>query len=165
MRHKQALSQVRRVLEEVLRTSVREISPARIDGCEPDALFQASGREFVVEYEVDASADLVGRAASLLRHVRRERPDAVPLVVVPFMGEVGKRLCEEAGISWLDLSGNASIRAAGLEVRIEGSPNAYARPGRPKSLFSQRPCARYWTIRMRAKRCDGLRRITPPSIA
>lgn len=136
MRHDQALPMLRSVLEDILRTPVEQVPPAPIDGYEPDAEFRASGRQFVIEYTVDASADLVGRAVSLLRRVGHKRPDAILLVIVPFMGEVGKRLCEEAGISWLDLSGNASIHGPGLQVRIEGVPNAYARPGRPKCLFS-----------------------------
>jgi DNA-binding transcriptional ArsR family regulator len=136
MKHDQALPKVRSVLEDVLRTPVEQVPPAPIDGYEPDAEFRASSRGFVVEYKAAASADVIGGAITSLQRVRHAQPDAIPLIVVPFMGDVGKRLCEEAGVSWLDLSGNASIHAPGLEVRIEGLPNAHARPGRPKSLFS-----------------------------
>ena len=41
-------------------------------------------------------------------------------------------------MSWLDLSGNASIRAPRLNVRLLGQPNRFVRRGRPKNLFAPR---------------------------
>jgi hypothetical protein len=61
---------------------------------------------------------------------------SIPLVAVPYMGEVGQRLCEEAEVCWLDLSGNAHLSGPGLRVNIEGKPNQFKRPGRPRSLFA-----------------------------
>jgi hypothetical protein len=61
---------------------------------------------------------------------------SVPLVVVPFMGEVGRRLCQEAGCNWMDLSGNGNISASGLRIRVDGQPNKYKSPGRPASVFA-----------------------------
>jgi hypothetical protein len=52
------------------------------------------------------------------------------------MGEVGRRLCEEANVSWFDLSGNAHIVAPGLRIHVEGKPNLFKRPGRPSTVFS-----------------------------
>jgi hypothetical protein len=63
-------------------------------------------------------------------------PGSLPLLVVPYMGDVGKKLCEEGGIGWLDLSGNANIIAPSMRVRIEGLPNQHKRQGRPSSLFT-----------------------------
>lgn len=62
--------------------------------------------------------------------------EAIPIVAVPFMGEVGRRLCEEAGVAWLDLSGNARIDAEGLRVVVSGQPNRYKPRGRPASAFA-----------------------------
>ena len=52
------------------------------------------------------------------------------------MGDVGRERCIEAGVGWLDLSGNARIFAPGLRILIEGKPNQYKRPGRPSSVFA-----------------------------
>ncbi|MCC6157884.1 MAG: MarR family transcriptional regulator [Deltaproteobacteria bacterium] len=60
----------------------------------------------------------------------------VPLVAVPYMGEVGRRLCENADIGWIDLSGNALIRAKDLFVRVEGRPNRFKTAGRPPDVFA-----------------------------
>jgi hypothetical protein len=52
------------------------------------------------------------------------------------MGEVGKRLCADGGVSWFDLSGNAHVVAPGLRIVIEGKPNRFVRRGRPSTAFA-----------------------------
>ncbi|MEN8151654.1 MAG: type IV toxin-antitoxin system AbiEi family antitoxin [Planctomycetota bacterium] len=61
---------------------------------------------------------------------------AIPLVAVPFMGEVGRRRCRQAEVCWLDLSGNAHMVAPGLRVLVEGRPNRFKRRGRPANAFA-----------------------------
>jgi hypothetical protein len=102
-----------------------------------DAVIELAGATFVVEYKgsgatapVSAAIEQVQRSASTVG--RR----AIPLVVVPFMGPVGRRRCEEAQIAWLDLSGNARIVAPGIRVLIEGQPNQFKSRGRPFSAFA-----------------------------
>jgi hypothetical protein len=101
---------------------------------------RGGGRLFSAYYKPGASADLVGgairQACDGLAGPCRRGGDVVPLVVVPFMGETGKTLCRHAGVSWLDLSGNADIRAPGLRIRLEGGPNLHKRRGRHTDLFS-----------------------------
>jgi len=64
-------------------------------------------------------------------------PKSLPLVVVPFMGSSGSTLCAESAISWIDLSGNASISAgSSLRIHIEGKPNRFKTKGRPRNLFA-----------------------------
>src|SRR5215213_6009311 len=90
-----------------------------------DAVFEGRGVTFLVEYKSAAGAEAVGAA---LRQIAERAPGKarwVPLLVVPFMGEVGKALCEEAGVAWLDLSGNARITVPGLRIAIDGKPNLY----------------------------------------
>lgn len=62
--------------------------------------------------------------------------DAIPLLVVPYMSDAGARVAEDAGVNWMDLSGNASIRAANLLVLVQGRPSAYRSRGRPSSPFA-----------------------------
>jgi hypothetical protein len=52
------------------------------------------------------------------------------------MGEVGRNLCNENDVSWVDLSGNADISAPNLRILIEGRPNQFKSPGRPANLFA-----------------------------
>jgi hypothetical protein len=61
---------------------------------------------------------------------------AQPVVGVPYMGDVGKSVCTELGVSWFDLSGNADITAPGLRILVEGKSNQFVRRGRPSNAFA-----------------------------
>jgi hypothetical protein len=96
-----------------------------------------AGQTFVVEFKTSASAaPIVAATKQVLAYAKRVHRRAVPLVAVSFMGEVGSRICGDAGVSWIDLSGNAHIIAPGLRVIIEGKPNRFIVPGRPTNLFA-----------------------------
>ncbi len=69
---------------------------------------------------------------------RRPSKKLVPVVAVPYMGETGRRLCAEAGVSWIDLSGNAWIDAPAKQIRILGNRNRFAPAGRPANVFAPR---------------------------
>lgn len=104
---------------------------------EVDAIFSAGPHTFLVECKYQSSPVAVSNA---IDHIRRylnqlDRP-MIPLVVVPFMGETGQQMCKDAGISWLDLSGNACITAPGLRIVVVGQPNRFRYQGRPSSVFA-----------------------------
>src|ERR1035437_5283585 len=89
-------------------------------------------REFLVDFRSSTSGGAVTIASRRLREqVTDCSPDVVPLLAVPYMGDVGRRAWQETGYSWIDLSGNASIVAPGLKVMVEGRPNLYPTRGRP----------------------------------
>ncbi len=102
-----------------------------------DLVIAAGAYKFMVEYKSRANAADVLTA---IRVVQDQPPalgkKAIPLVAVPYMGEVGRQLCAEAGVNWLDLSGNAHLEAPGLHVHVEGRPNQFTRPGRPSTVFA-----------------------------
>lgn len=104
---------------------------------EADAVIKVAGHTFVVEWKGSSATAAVSTAAS---HVRRYASalgkQVIPLVAVPFMGPAGRERCEEAGVGWLDLSGNARILAPGVRVRVDGQPNRFKHPGRPSSAFA-----------------------------
>lgn len=93
---------------------------------------------FVVECKAKGEAASAAMAARQAKEFAgRLKKKSIPLVAVPYMGEVGRRLCDEAKVCWLDLSGNAHLFGPpGLRVQIEGKPNLFKRPGRPRSLFA-----------------------------
>jgi hypothetical protein len=102
-----------------------------------DLLLSAGGFKFAVEWKASGQAAAVAVAIrSVRRFVKESREKLIPLVAAPYMGEVGQRLCEEAEVCWLDVSGNAHLVAPGLRVSIEGKPNRFKRPGRPRSVFA-----------------------------
>ena len=108
----------------------------------PDALIQVGQIVFALECRIATSTaalyHAIRKLKTLVASTRISGLDAqvVPVLVVPFMGPTGRSLCNDEGCSWLDLSGNADLRAPGLLVRIEGNPNRFKRRGRPASAFS-----------------------------
>ncbi len=102
-----------------------------------DLLVSAAGHSFVVELLGAASPGaLAAHASQAAAAARRQRRKAVPLLVVPFMTDAGRRVCDAARISWFDLSGNAHIVAPGIRIIVGGRPNRFRRPGRPASIFA-----------------------------
>jgi len=104
---------------------------------EADLILKAGSTLFVVEYKGVAEAAHVSRAIEQVKHYTEALGrQAVAVVAVPYMGEVGRSICEQAGVSWMDLSGNASIVAPGVRIVVEGKPNRFKRRGRPSTVFA-----------------------------
>jgi len=88
-----------------------------------DFVISAGEHTFLVESKgSSARAPLIQAISRLEEHRKKQGKDIIPLLVVPYMGETGRRLCEEHEITWLDLSGNARIKAPGLLINVEGKP-------------------------------------------
>jgi hypothetical protein len=90
----------------------------------------------VVKYKGVAEDAIVRHAIDQAKALASAVSGAYPVVAVPFMGELGKNLCARAGVSWLDLSGNARIVVPDIVVNVEGKPNQFKRRGRPRTVFA-----------------------------
>jgi len=102
-----------------------------------DGIIKAGKHKFTVEIKSSSSSAQVASAIQHLKNYRiQSRKSLIPLIVVPFMGDVGRKLCEDNSVSWADLSGNADISAPNLRILIEGHPNLYKNLGRPSSPFA-----------------------------
>lgn len=102
-----------------------------------DTKLTAGDWRFLVRAKAQGSPVAVRSAiAQIQRDVPSADPMSLPLVVVPYMGEQGAEACRKAGISWLDLSGNAWINGTGLRIRVEGKPNHYRKRGRSTNIFA-----------------------------
>ena len=102
-----------------------------------DVHLQVDKYSFKIQYKSSSA-----RAALLLAHIELQRSltkkqkKDIPLIVVAYMGDAGRRYCDEHGLSWLDLSGNARIRASGLFIHVEGRQNRFKSVGRPQDVFA-----------------------------
>jgi hypothetical protein len=102
-----------------------------------DVIIEAGEHTFRVDFKGSSARTSLLLALMRFNEERRDKgKDAIPLLVVPYMGETGRRLCEEHEIAWLDLSGNARIKAPGLLINVEGKPNRFKSPGRPPNVFA-----------------------------
>lgn len=137
-----ALAQARHLLAGWLdapKPRFRVVSHARRVRGAPDLVVEQGRLRLVVECKGAGGAAVVGQAIDQIgRYAEALGRGTIPVVTVPFMGEVGKTLCAEAGISWFDLSGNANIVGPGLRIIIEGKANRFTRRGRPSTAFAPR---------------------------
>jgi hypothetical protein len=102
-----------------------------------DFLLKAAGYDFQVECKSSSSRAPLLMALRQITEARNSfDKDDIPLIVVPYMGGSGMDLCKEHGLSWIDLSGNAHIKAPGLLIHIEGRPNKFKKAGRPANVFA-----------------------------
>lgn len=101
-----------------------------------DLLLRLGPHLLAVEAKTNSRAGLVAQAAENARQAAGKGKAAIPLVAVPFMGEVGRKICREHGVSYVDLSGNADINAPGLRIHVTGKPNLFVQRGRPSSVFA-----------------------------
>src|SRR6266851_1499547 len=82
-----------------------EKSPTSGDG-EADVVVRTGRQTLVVEVKATADPGSIAQAAEQVRRtVPKYGKTAIPVLVVPFMTDVGRRTCEQAGVSWFDLSG------------------------------------------------------------
>ncbi len=133
------LDRVKLALREILGLKA-DLIQRKSNSQNADMLLNAPDVEFPVEWKAVGDAANVGSAVRQLSPLKKDKKGrskaVVPIVAVPFMGETGRRLSAEAGISWIDLSGNAWIDAPGRHIRILGHPNRFASKGRPANVFA-----------------------------
>ena len=99
-----------------------------------DVLIDAGGRRWAIEAKASSSPGTVARAADRLAAL--SLPDAVAVLVVPYMTPAGAKAAAQRHLNWIDLSGNASLRDDELYVWVQGRPNQFSMPGRPSSPFA-----------------------------
>lgn len=130
-----------------------------------DALICLGGRTLVIEVKANARAGVLSQAAREIAALARQHgAEAVPLLAVPYMGDVGRRICQETGVGYVDLSGNADIKAPPLIIRVQGRPNRFTQRGRPSSVFAPKSAriarlllldpSRWWRQQQLAKEGD-----------
>jgi len=136
--HHRLAKQVPETLATVLGVALADVEVVRAEhASRADVLITALGHTFVVEFKQATSAAAIAFAAKQVwERTRQIRRGEIPLVAVPFMGDVGRRACAEAGVGWFDLSGNAQIVTSGLRIHVEGRPNRFRSAGRPANVFA-----------------------------
>lgn len=134
---REALRRLPALLAELLDEREADVRLHRPADDPVDAIVDARDRRWLIEVKGSSRPAIVDRAANQARHLVEARGgDLIPLLVVPYMTEAGARAADVRELDWVDLSGNASIRAEGLYVHVQGRPNQFASPGRPSSPFA-----------------------------
>ena len=103
----------------------------------PDFSVKASGYHFLVECKSTAARALLLMALQQISEIKGSfKKGTIPLIVVPYMGKSGMDFCQEHDLSWIDLSGNAHIKAPKLLIHVEGRQNRFKKVGRPTNVFA-----------------------------
>lgn len=102
----------------------------------PDMLIHTENLTFVAEVRARSDSSSMHQAVRALNTLYEQNQNHIPLLIVPFMGSTGRKICEQEDIPWIDLSGNAHISLPNLHVHVEGKRNKYVKSGRPGSAFS-----------------------------
>lgn len=106
-----------------------------------DALVRVPGFTFAIEFKARSDLATIARGLSEIRRrsqgkVGKVDRDWIWVLATRYMTESGRQRCQQAGVSWLDLAGNASIRGPGLYLYVEGRPDICKPVGRPRSVFA-----------------------------
>jgi len=121
---------------------IRSESPAREASFCPDfiATLHFQGEELKIVFEVIRSKSSAVFEDKLL-HLRtfsEKQRDSLPVVVSDYISRDRQEKCREAGIFFLDLSGNAFLRHRGLYIERIGFPNLFPEERRGRSPFSDK---------------------------
>ncbi|MBN2593103.1 MAG: hypothetical protein JXA81_06325 [Sedimentisphaerales bacterium] len=113
------------------------------DGYRADAIMDCSiqnGPSFkaIVEIKTVATPQNILMATRQLASyfVDNKKVDRVPLLVAPYIGTKQAKILADKGISWLDLSGNMSIRVSNrIYIERTGKPNRFPDTAPIKKIF------------------------------
>lgn len=133
---REAIRRLPELLSDLLDEPVVQLERAEaVAGPRADLLARDDqGRRWLIEIKSSSRPGQVERAAQQLDSLGDA--DAIPVLVVPFMSNAGAEAADRARLNWIDLSGNAHIRAENLRVWVQGRPNQFRSAGRPSSPFA-----------------------------
>jgi hypothetical protein len=133
---REARHRVPRLLTDLLEEPVVPVEPAgHHDAPQADLLASdGHGRLWVIEVKSSSRPGHVERAAEQL--LAYADGGVIPVLVVPFMSRAGAETADRARLNWMDLSGNAHIRAENLHLWVLGRPDELRSRGRPSSPFA-----------------------------
>lgn len=92
--------------------------------------------QLLVAYKTNRSLLAIATAADNLKQEAQNSPRrAYPLLVVTYMSEMGRNICREEHVNWIDLCGNAYLKIPPIAIQIEGKPNKFPARGKPPNVF------------------------------
>ncbi len=71
-----------------------------------------------------------------LLEISQQGRKGYPVIIAPYVSELGREICKKTGVGFLDLSGNAYLDFDSFYMEIEGKPNRFKYPSEPTGLFN-----------------------------
>jgi hypothetical protein len=100
------------------------------------AVYKNQLYRFCIEAKTAGYPQYIRAAVAVLKKFMENNPSYCPIVVAPFISEQGKKICDEYGISYLDLSGNAKISCGSVFVHTQGTKRPKGALTASQSIFS-----------------------------
>ena len=134
---------------EALRRLLEKIPILQIEGMEAEAVSGDWKPDLIARLRVDGQQHLLiceyksngqpryARSAllELRNYVAQRAPQATPIFIAPYISPAVRQLCEEKGVGYLDLEGNARIAFGGVFIERMVTDKPAAEQRELKSLF------------------------------
>lgn len=91
---------------------------------------------FCVEVKTAGYPQYIRDAGVILKKFTETNSSYCPVVAVPFISELGKKICDEYNISYLDFSGNAKIACGTIFIHTEGKDRPKGSAMERQNIFS-----------------------------
>jgi hypothetical protein len=135
---KEALSSC---LEKVPFLKIKKIElEAGREAARPDLLITLEGpaglRTFVVEVKKTGQPRVAREAVNQLLRFSKDFPQAFPVFIAPYISPAAAEICEQAGVGYIDFSGNCRICFKEVYIEKTGNPNVFAEKRDLRSLYS-----------------------------
>ncbi len=115
------------------------LDSVRIEHTETGIEVKSGWRSLIVEWAPTGGTAHIAMAIERLKaRVPAAGSRLIPLIFTPHMGSVGRELCTQAQLPWVDTAGNAHIVLPGMLVRVEGRRPIKKQVGRPSNAFAAR---------------------------
>jgi len=163
-----SISEIERELfknfEQVL--CIEGASLVRIENPEPSADFAAllsvgeRSTKMLGEIKSSGKPSRIRAAIAQLEQYKARYPGYLPVLVVPFLGQRGRRICKAEDIGYIDLSGNCYLRWDGVHIEKVIDRRRFPEPGESKRLFSDKASLIVRAVVERATNQHGVRELS-----
>jgi len=110
-------------------------------------VLQYHDREFHMVFEIKRSGEprFISQVAGNLNKYR-DRNDFYPVMIAPYVSDRGRDLCQEFGIGFIDLEGNAFLKFDSIMIDRYGKDNRKVKIRRQKKMFTRKASWVYRTM-------------------
>lgn len=91
---------------------------------------------FCIEIKRAGYPQYIREGVFLLQEFRRKNPSFYPIIIVPRIGEEGKRICDRHNVGYMDLSGNLKVAVGNIYIEKDGSEEITEHGVTKQSIFS-----------------------------
>jgi len=100
------------------------------------AIYKNQTYRFCIEAKTAGYPQYIRAAVTTLKKFVENNPSYCPLIIAPLISEQGQKICDEYGIGYLDLSGNAKISCGSIFVYTQGTKRPKGALTASQSIFS-----------------------------